>query len=109
MSVTFDETPGDIISNLPTDKTPPTHGEIQLVDTLFRQKQNTIQHIFSGTKDVLIVGLLYVILSLPQLDPLIHKFIPVSSTSPYMLLLIKTLIFMITFFVLKNVYLVRKN
>lgn len=116
MSVSFNQStptvnqgPGDPIENLPTDKTVPSHTEIQIVDTLFKQKQTTIQNMLAGTKDVLIVGFVFAILSIPQIDPLITKLVPITATSPYIMLLVKTLIMMIVYFVLKNLYLVRNK
>ena len=99
----------DIIDSLPTDQSIPTHSEIQIVDTFFKQRQNALQKIFNGTQDVIIVGLLFVVFSLPQIDDFIKKFAPSTENSPYILMFVKTLLFMFCYFVVKNMYLVRKN
>ena len=103
------EIAGDIIKNLPTDQSVPSHNELQIIDMLFKQKQGTIQYILSQMKDVIIVGLLFIIFSLPHCDGLISKFIPSLQSSQYMLLLGKALLFMLCYFVLKNWYLARKD
>lgn len=108
MSIAQGNIPGDVIDNLPTDQTVPSHNEIQILDTLFRQKQGTVNHILSQSKDILIVGLLFVIFSLPQIDSIIIKFVPSAEQSPYIAVMIKCLMFMFVYFVLKNWYLVRK-
>lgn len=97
----------DNIDSLPTDKNKPSEGEIQLVNTLFKE-QSTVQKILEGTKDILIIGLLFVGFSLPQMDDVVKKIIPSTQSSPYILLLTKAIIFMLVFFIVKNLYLVRK-
>ena len=106
--VTFD-VPADSIDTLPTDQNMPTHKEILIVDTLFKEKHTLIQTILNGTKDVLIVGFIFILLSIPQTDDFIRKFISSTQNSPYILLFVKTLIFMVCYFVVKNIYLVRKK
>ena len=45
--------------------------------------------VFDESKDALLVALLVIISCLPQLDKLLHKFIPITEKSPYILFLIK--------------------
>lgn len=101
--------PADAIIQLPTDQNPPSHNEVQIVDTLFQEKQTAVEKFLTGSKDVLLIGIIFLIFSMPQVDDMIKKFIPISATSLYILLLIKTLMFMLIYFVLKNMYLVRKK
>jgi len=98
----------DLIDSLPTDKNNPTHSEIQIVDSLFKKQHTTFQKILLGSKDVLIVGFLFILFSLPQIDEMIRKFAPSTETSVYIFIFVKTLFFMFSYFVLMNVYLVRK-
>lgn len=99
---------GDDINLLPVDENPPSHEEIEIVEKFFKQKMTTFQKIMSHTKDVLIVGILFILFSLTQIDDIIVKFIP-SAQSPYILLLIKAGFFMLVYFILKNWYLSRKH
>jgi len=99
---------GDIIDQLPSDKTQPSHDEIRIVDSLFKKKKGVFDKILSETKDVLVIGILFVIFSIPQIDELIKKVIKITQTSPYILILIKSVIFMLCYFILKYFYLSRK-
>jgi hypothetical protein len=102
------ELQGDIIDNLPSDQTVPSHNEIRIVDTLFKKQKGVISKILQSSKDILLVGLLFLILSLPVIDGFIQRFFPITMTSPYFLVGIKAVIFMIIFFILNNLNLVRK-
>lgn len=97
----------DSIDALPTDKNAVSHSELQIVDTLFQHKP-AFDAILNGTKEVLLAGFLFVLLSIPQADDVIKKVFKSASTSPYILLFVKAIIFMVLFFIIKNMYLVRK-
>lgn len=99
----------DSIDNLPTDKNAPTHSEIEIVDTLFKEKQTTVQKLLEGTKDVLVLGFLFILFSLPQCDDIVYKFVPSAISSPYILVVVKAVAFMFIYFLIKNLYLVRKK
>ena len=107
-NVTFEST-GDIIENLPTDKNEPSPPEIQIVDTLFKQHHTTIEKLLIGIQDVILIGILFILFSIPQIDHYVCKISPSSSTSPYILIFVKALLFMLSFFLLKNIYIVRKT
>jgi hypothetical protein len=100
---------GDILSNLPIDQSLPSHTELKLVDHLFKKKKTFFEKILAHAKDILIIGVLFILFSIPQLDDIIKKFITISNKSPYILLGIKTLLFMLTYFIVKNWYLSRKK
>ena len=99
----------DNIDALPVDQNSPSHTDIQIVDSLFKQKHSTIQKMLAGTQDILIVGFIFLLFSIPQSDELLKKVLPVTEKSPYILLGVKKLIFMFVYFVVKNMYLVRKK
>lgn len=100
---------GDVIEQLPSDRSVPSHNEIRIVDQLFQQKKGIFDHILNQTKDIVILGGLFIIFSLPFIDDLIKKFITIAGTSPYILLGVKVLLFVFTYFIIKNLYLARKN
>jgi uncharacterized membrane protein YqhA len=108
MSNVIFDIPADSIHTLPTDKSELSQPEIQIVETLFKHQHTTIQKMLMGTQDVILVGLLFILFAFPQLDEFIIKLFPTSATSQYILLGIKTAGFMLSYFVLKNIYLVRK-
>jgi hypothetical protein len=100
---------GDNIEKLPSDETVPSHNEILIVDQFFQEKKGFVDLLLSKTTNTLILGILFVIFSLPYLDNLIIKFIPFAGTSIYTLLGIKTILFVISYFVFTNLYLSRKT
>lgn len=108
MSINSNSTPGDVITSLPTDSTIPNHDEIRILETLFKQKEKGVNRIFEQTKDVFLIGILFIAFSLPQIDEMIHKIFPSTSNSIYITIFIKALGFMLIYFIIKNWYLCRK-
>jgi hypothetical protein len=106
MAVTFNEM-SDSIDALPVDKNPVSLDESKIIDTLFQNHSN-INKIFEGTKDIILAGLLYLLFAFPQMDEWVKKMIPSAGTSEYILVGVKTVLFMFLYFVVKNMYLVRK-
>jgi hypothetical protein len=104
----FDEN-ADILENLPTNKNQPSHNEIKIVDTLFKKHTSTISNITKDFKDSILIGVLFFILSLPQVDELFKKYISVTNSSLYMLLLVKTVFFIVALWIIKNLKLLKKE
>jgi hypothetical protein len=100
---------GDVIEQLPADMSVPSHNEIRIVDQLFQQKKGIFDRILGQTKDIVILGGLFIVFSLPFADNLIKKFVTAAGTSPYILIGIKALLFVFSYFIIKNLYLVRKS
>lgn len=100
---------GDVIEQLPADMSVPSHNEIRIVDQLFQQKKGIFDRILGQTKDIVILGGLFIVFSLPFIDNLIKKFVTAAGTSPYILIGIKALLFVFSYFIIKNLYLVRKS
>ena len=99
---------GEFLNNLPSDQTEPSVHEITIIDTLFKEKQTTLNKFLFQTQDILIMGILFVLISLPQIDSFVGKLVPIASKSVYTMIGIKAIVFMTIFFVIKNLYLVRK-
>lgn len=97
----------DIIEQLPTDQSVPSRNEIHVVNTLFKENKGNIHKIFNELKSSVLIGLLFMIFSLPQIDVLIKKCIVIADKSPYILIGIKAFIFVVVFYFLNNMYLVR--
>jgi hypothetical protein len=100
---------GDVIEQLPADMSVPSHNEIRIVDQLFQQKKGIFDRILGQTKDIVILGGLFIVFSLPFIDNLIKKFVTATGTSPYILIGIKALLFVFSYFIIKNLYLARKS
>lgn len=99
---------GDPIARLPVDNNPPTNNEIQIIDTLFKKHRGTMDIIFEESKESFCVAFLVIILSLPQIDDIIKKFLPIAVTSSYILILIKGILAMSLFWIVKHFYLSRR-
>lgn len=106
MNVNF--TDAELINNLPTSDTVPNNNEVQILNTLFKQTQKPFEQFMSKGKDTILVGLLFVLFSIPYTDEVVQKFFPSSTTSLYTKILIKTALMMIAYFVIKNIHLVKK-
>lgn len=99
---------GDDLIQLPIDNTTPTHNELIIIDSLFKEKKNLFDKILEKCKDLIILVIFFIIFSLPQADTLIKKFIFVTNNSFYILIGVKALLFSLFYFIIKNIYLVRK-
>lgn len=101
---------GDIITQLPADQTQPSHNELQIVNTLFKEHRQTMNTIFDDAQDAVLVGILFVVFTtLPQLDDTIMKFLPITTNSPYFLVIVKAIMIACLFWLVKHFYLSRKN
>jgi hypothetical protein len=99
----------DVLSNLPSDKTQPSHNELHIVDTLFKQHGNGINAMVNESKDAVLVGLLFVIFSLPIVDGLVKRFVTPAQNSPYILVGVKALMVMVAYWLVKHFYLSKKG
>ena len=98
----------DSISNLPVDKNPPLQHEQQIVDALFTKHKSTMDSVFQEGKDSFLVGILFVLFSLPQIDQIIYKVIPSAQNSLYITIAFKALAMMALYWLIKHFYLSRK-
>jgi hypothetical protein len=98
----------DMIESLPTDRIPPSESELKLMDNLFKKEQSNFEKFLEGSADVLLVGFLFVIFSLPEINQLIVRVIPVAGTSPYINVCIRGAFVMLVYLVIKNIHLARK-
>lgn len=99
----------DIISQLPADNTNPTHNELKIVDTLFKHHGGEMNSIFNEAKDTILIGIIFIALSLPTIDNIIRKLLPVTEKSEYFLIFAKSIVFMLLYWVVKHFYLSRQS
>ena len=99
----------DQINMLPTDKIAVENEDLQIVDKVFEKNSSKMGRIASEFKDSLIAGVLFALLSFPQVDSLIQRFVPLVNNSPILLLIFKVVIFVISFFVIKNFAFAKKK
>ena len=98
---------GDQLKVLPFDKSIPTHNEIVIMNSLFKQK-HIFDKILINSKDLIILAFIFVLFSLPQVDAVINKYVTVTNNSIYILITVKALLFIILYFIISNIHLARK-
>ena len=111
MSTHYNQAPtgGDTIAGLPINKQPPTTDEIHLVNSFFTEpNQGIIEKLMVDMKDTVLIAILFIIFSLPQIDEIIQKLIPATTNSIYILLTIKAILMACTWWVIRYFYLSRK-
>ncbi len=100
---------GDFIQNLPTDQSIPNHEELAIVENLFKNHKKTMGNVLYEFRDSIIAGLLFILFSVPQIDQLFHKIVPITEKSFIILLIIKTIIFIVLLYVIINFAFSKKN
>lgn len=94
---------GDLIENLPIDKTPATLDEKIVLDRYFPIVNDPLVkskiYIF---KDSLIGAILFGLLSQPFIDELIKKIFTFTTNNAFSMLIIKMIIFFFAFFFISN-------
>lgn len=100
---------GDLIVNLPVDQNPPSNNEIEIVQKLFTTRRDSMNKIFDKMKEPVIVFIVIILVSLPQVEELIKKFITITQKSEYFLIFTKALIAAGLFWIIKHFHLSRAN
>ena len=108
MSINQEISTGDKITDLPVDEKNPTHTEIHMVDSVFGEPPTIMNNLVKEGKGVMIVGILFILSSLPPIDDCLHKLIPVTKKTPYLLIFFKALLVMVLYWVIKYYSLSRK-
>jgi len=94
---------GDFIKDLPSDGLPPTHEEKDMIQWMFKVKENVATpKFFLEVKSFFIIVLLYILLSNTYTDGMIQKILPITSKSSIFLLFLKSIIFAIILYLYFN-------
>lgn len=99
----------DLVNELQSDDQPLNQTEEQFMNTFFKEKPTMLKRVLAETKDVVLVGALFVLVNIPGVESLIVKFFPLAGGSTYVMLCLKAILLMILYFIFKNFYLSRKN
>jgi hypothetical protein len=111
MSISIQQSPlgGDSINGLPMNKNPTNAKELNIVNSLFNEpNKTTLQCMMVDIKDTLLIAILFILFSLPQIDGIIQRLVPPSSKSIYILLVIKSLLIASAWWVIRYFYLSRQ-
>jgi len=99
----------DSIKSLPTNTDIINDLDLQIINNLFGTSNKSIkENVLHEAKDLIIISILFIILSLPQTDKILQKYLPITNNYVYNIIL-KTIIFVIFYWVIKHFYLIRKN
>jgi hypothetical protein len=90
-----------LITDLPADSSNPSEKELTILQTLFKNP-NVKSQIKSEFKSVLIATVLFAIIAMKPMTKLIKRFVP-KTDNPYVMLLVKSLLFFVAFYVTKKV------
>ncbi len=100
----------DSIINLPVDETPELPEDATIVNKYIvtEQQKEGVKRLFNCNRDILIATAIFFGLSLPLTDDLLAKVYPACAESPMYRLGIKSLLFLISVFIINNLPLMRK-
>lgn len=98
----------DYIQSLPTDETPVTSVETEIVNDILKNDTSLIFKLLSDMKDPLLGGILFVFLNLTPVKDFIESIVPYAKSSEISSLIFRLIVFVILFFFLKNLALVVK-
>lgn len=90
----------DNIQKLPTDDSIISVIDQRTLDQLFQQKKEIVVQVGSKLSNYIILAVLFILLTRPFIDTLLYKFI--SPQAPYLVLLIKTFLFVFLYFLISQ-------
>ena len=96
----------DNIIQLPTDTIEQTPQEVQILNTLFNETK-TNKRFNIEIKNLIIIFILFIIISLPQINQLLEKILPITTKSLYANILIKSLLFVLVYWLILNFALIK--
>jgi hypothetical protein len=100
---------GDDLRKLPINKN--ENDDITTINTLKKyfgeEKINNISSICSSNMEIIAAAAVFFIVNLPYVETLIKK-VYSNAENPYILILCKTIIFTILYFLVNNFYLLKK-
>ena len=99
---------GDLLRNLPTDNSNPNEKELYYINNIFEKEQSNIRKIMMEFKDIVMISLLFLLVSIPYIDSIIKKVYPRAENRSIMLV-VKSVLFGLLYYMLKNLYTLRKK
>ena len=91
----------DLIGGLPTDEESEIEeNELQILNMIFKENPSSFKAIIKEFYELLIIGILFIIFSLPYIDDIVQSILPITNNY-YFLLVIKSIFVMLLFWVSK--------
>jgi hypothetical protein len=99
----------DLIDKLPIDETPLDTSDITILENVFKDNSKDIDNIVYNMKDILIAGGIFTVVSLPVIQTVLNKLLPVTRNSDYISIVIKAIVFMLALYVITYFNLAKKK
>ena len=97
---------GDSISDLPKVKTPADPEDKRVVKSIFGNGGDSgKKSIVAQSRGIVIILALFILFSVPQFDKILSKVIPFTQKSPYILVIIKAILFALIYWLISYFYL----
>ena len=101
----------DTIANLPVDDSPEVPEDSHIVNKYIvtEKQKDGIKKIYASNRDILFATALFFVLSLPVTDSLLAKVYPASESSVVYRIGLKSLVFLVSIFIINNVQYMRSK
>jgi uncharacterized integral membrane protein len=97
----------DPIESLPTDKDNVSANSLHLLNTFFTEKESHVRVMLGELREVVILAILYILISLPQVDSFLLNIFSFTNNSPIILMVVKGVVLGILYYVTTNFKLIK--
>jgi hypothetical protein len=100
---------GDELRKLPTSKDDISPSHMEILDRVFGQEQAENMKIVCGSNlEILYAGIIFFVLNLTYTEDMIKRFYK-NAENPLVMTVVKTILFVVLFFLVNNWYLAKKS
>lgn len=99
----------DYIEQLPSDDSPITRDELDIIETVFKKDTQPVSKILLELKDSLIVSVLVLLILMLNIDEYIGRIYPPLGSSKLFLSMVKAIFAGIIFYFIKNINTLKKK
>jgi hypothetical protein len=94
----------DYLKDLQVDESKNTEDELNIINNIFKEKKDVKVCVMDQLQNILLIGVLFFIFSLPQIDIIFKRILQKLDNSFYIILILKTILFMIFYYIIKNLF-----
>ena len=92
----------DFIESLPSDEAPLSDAEQALLNNIIKDDSSGIRKVIIEFRDPLLIAVMFVLLSLPQVSDFIGRVLPYANSSFLAMIAIKAAVFSVIWLLIKN-------
>lgn len=100
---------GDSLHSLPVDETPPTPVEANILNKIFSEDRKNGNRLQREVKEIAGLIVLFIIVCSEPFKKFLAKFVPSVEKSQYIDIAIRGVILAISFYIFKNMFLMKKD